>query len=410
MRIKFFLNKQNAIITLLMLFFWVDVAATEPRGVLVRSKNRTQAGDINEMVVELNALVNMDSVRRVHLDSLDIDLFYFDGTANSDSINAILESYDDLFEYVMENEKLSINPKIIVVPGEGGGKGQLEQWYLQNINAEQAWMLMNGNDNKIKTALIGTGVKTNHPDFPTDCFTDDGCGFQNGYYTAGDISDDNGHETKVCGIITAMRNGEGIDGIATGNVDIMVIKAFDSEGYGYTGDAVWAIEYAVNQGAKIINLSWGNLQENNALKDAIRYAESKGVLIISAAGNSEDYQFKNAVMPAAYFFENIISVTASNQQGNLTETACYDIAKVDLAAPGINIMTTDTLNSYAQEDGTSMSVAIVTATAALIWAKEPDLTFEQVKMKILQGTVNMNTTGKSLTEGRLDIYKAMISN
>ena len=407
---SFFRCNQRLVLLSLVLLFLAVSTNVFSEGILVKTKNAVQEGELYDVLFELG------NPERVSLEQIDAEIWYI-----SDDIynyKVILQKYADLFLYFEDNLNLLIDPTYILVPGTATkNKSRTndpyfeKQWYLQDIGVEPVWDIMSGINTKVKVALIGTGVNMQHPDL-IGCFTDDGINLitdTTKTTTTTDLSDENDHETAVCGIIAANRDNEiGIAGIAAGNVEIMVIKTFDADGYGATGDVVRAILYAVDNGAKIINASCGNLMQNSALKDAIQYAEQNNVLFVTSAGNSSYDEMKEPVYPAAYIYENIISVTSSGQSGNFTDFACYHTVHVDMAAPGINMITTNSSADYGNAEGTSMAAAVVTAAAALIWAKYPDLTFEEVKMKLMQGTVySDDMNGKSLSEGRLDIYKAI---
>ncbi|HVU84244.1 MAG TPA: S8 family serine peptidase, partial [Puia sp.] len=214
------------------------------------------------------------------------------------------------------------------------------------------------------------------------------------------------HGTHVSGIIAAERNnGKGINGIAD-NVRIMMIRAVPN-GDEHDKDIALAIRYAVNNGAKVVNMSFGkNLSpEKDWVDDAVSYAESKGVLLIHAAGNdSEDVDtvgnfpnpvFKNSVRRA----NNWITVGASSdplaEDGFNSYTASfsnYGKKEVDVFAPGTRIYSTlPGGNKYGNLDGTSMAAPVVTGVAALILEYFPSLSPAEVKYCI-EKSVSVPTT------------------
>ncbi len=251
----------------------------------------------------------------------------------------------------------------------------------------------------------------------------------------GDFSD---HGTFVAGIIAANRgNGFGIDGIAT-NVEIMAIRGVP-QGDEYDKDIALSIRYAVDNGANIINLSFGKdySQNKQFVDDAVRYAEENSVLIINSAGNEAYNLDKINHFPNKYYSEaienenleasNWITVAANASTFNkefVGSFSNYGKKTVDLFAPGVDIISLASNNTYAIKSGTSFSCPIVTGIAALIWSHFPYLTAVEIKEILLKTSntykkkVNIpNTNSKvkpkkirfkhmSVTGGVIDAYKA----
>jgi subtilisin family serine protease len=224
--------------------------------------------------------------------------------------------------------------------------------------------------------------------------------FSDAYYGNNDIMGPTpNHGTHVSGIIAASRNnGTGIDGVADA-VKIMMVRVVP-DGDEYDKDVALAIKYAVDNGAKIINMSFGKAYspEKHWVDSAVAYAEQKDVLLVHSAGN-ENYNldsvtvFPNANLAA--FKKNassFITVGASSDtlitDGNIAaDFSNYGKQNVDLFAPGVKIYSTlPGGNSYGNQDGTSMAAPIVTGVAALLRTYYPSLTAKQVKT-ILEKTV-----------------------
>lgn len=202
------------------------------------------------------------------------------------------------------------------------------------------------------------------------------------------------HGTHVSGIIAAQRNnGVGIDGIAE-HVKIMMIRAVP-DGDEYDKDIALAIRYAVDNGAKIINMSFGkNLSpEKNWVDDAIKYAESKDVLVIHAAGNDSVNNDSATTYPNPHLnkgnriVSNFITVGActdpkiSNEY--IAEFSNYGKQSVDVFAPGVKIYSTlPGHNTYGFQKGTSMAAPVVSGIAALIRSHFPILSASEVKYAI----------------------------
>ncbi len=214
------------------------------------------------------------------------------------------------------------------------------------------------------------------------------------------------HGTHVSGIIGAVRNNnKGIDGVAD-NVKIMTIRAVP-DGDEHDKDIALGIRYAVDNGAKVINMSFGKSfsPEKHWVDEAVQYAQSKGVLLVHAAGNdgknidSSD-NFPNPVYKKDRIrASNWITVGASGDPKNGGLTAVfsnYGKSEVDVFAPGVSIYSTiPGGNTYGNAQGTSMASPVVAGTAALILSYYPYLTPEQVKYSIESSTAAPETPVKT---------------
>jgi subtilisin family serine protease len=197
------------------------------------------------------------------------------------------------------------------------------------------------------------------------------------------------HGTHVSGIIGAVRkNGKGIDGIAD-NVRIMMIRAVP-DGDEHDKDIALAIRYAADNGAKIINMSFGKSfsPHKDWVDEAVKYAEGKGVLLVEAAGNSSanidsSENYPNPRLRASKStVSNWITVGASSfskESGYTASFSNYGKANVDVFAPGVRIYSTVPGNAYLNEDGTSMASPVVAGTAAFLLSYFPNLSAQQVK-------------------------------
>ena len=236
-----------------------------------------------------------------------------------------------------------------------------------------------------------------------------------------DPSDDNDpyyHGTHVSGTIAAEgNNNTGITGVCW-SASIMPLKVLDESGLGYVSDIVKAISYAIDNGAKVINVSLSGTFYSTSEYDAIKSARDNGLLVVAAAGNSGD-GFElfgwnndipgNANYPASYDLNNIISVAATDQLDRLASFSNYGPISVDVAAPGVNVYSTIAGNAYQYLGGTSMATPHVSGLAALIWSTDNDLTYTQVKDRILNGVeTKSDLEGKILTEGRINAGNSIL--
>ena len=203
------------------------------------------------------------------------------------------------------------------------------------------------------------------------------------------------HGTHVSGIIGAARgNKKGIDGVAD-NVQIMMLRAVP-DGDEHDKDIALAIRYAVDNGAKVINMSFGKgvSPEKQWVDDAVKYAESKGVLLVGAAGNESSsvdssWHFPSPVLKSGERASNYITVGASAaEKNNLVAYFSNHGKGVDVFAPGVNVYASmPGGNAYASLSGTSMASPVVAGLAALIFEYYPKFTPQQVKMIIEQSAV-----------------------
>lgn len=208
------------------------------------------------------------------------------------------------------------------------------------------------------------------------------------------------HGTHVSGIIAAARNnGVGIDGIAD-NVKIMMVRAVP-DGDEHDKDIALAIRYAVDNGAKVINMSFGKgfSPQKEWVDDAVRYAQSKGVLLVHAAGNEHANNDSSYNFPTPVFLDgkkaaDWITVGASGDPkagGLVASFSNYGKQMVDVFAPGVKIYSTiPGGNTYGFLQGTSMASPVVAGIAALILEYFPDLTPEQVKYAIEKSVAKPN--------------------
>jgi thermitase len=278
-----------------------------------------------------------------------------------------------------------------------------------------------------KVAVLDTGAQYSHPDLDGNIWhnsheiagndvDDDHNGYVDDYYGVNLVKgrdsgvDDEGHGTHVAGIIAGHGdNGTGISGLCwTGSV--MPVKFMNSRGKGSSSDAVTGIDYAVRMGAKIVNGSFGSSSKSTALADAVDYAQSKGVLLVFAAGNDGTSNDAAPEYPAALTNSNIIAVAAVTATGALASFSNYGPKSVDLGAPGDSIISTYLGSGYKVLSGTSMASPIVAAAAAMLRARDAQLSYKQIRSAILASTQpDAALPGKVAHPGVLDVGAALAS-
>ena len=249
-----------------------------------------------------------------------------------------------------------------------------------------------------KSEVAESAPRDIRPEIVKDNYTD----FNDKFYGNNDVMASKKsalHGTHVSGLIAAIRNnGIGIDGIAE-NVKIMMIRAVP-DGDERDKDIALGIRYAVDNGAQIINMSFGKAYspEKDWVDEAARYAESKGVLLVQAAGNEAENIDTSFNFPSRIYKSNNKAATnwlvvgasgpANGPEGSLTANfSNYGKKNVDVFAPGVKTYSSEPGNSYGTLNGTSFASPIVAGVAAFLLEYYPDLSAQQLKMIIEKSVV-----------------------
>jgi len=264
--------------------------------------------------------------------------------------------------------------------------------YLQRLQAEEAWSQTLG-DPAVVVAIVDTGVDCQHEDLQGGCWVnqdeipnngldDDHNGYVDDRYgwnfpdDSNDPTDVHFHGTHVAGIVGArINNGLGIAGMA-GRTTLMPLAVFQPQGVGTYYDLIRAVLYAVDNGARIINMSLGATTYSRGEALAMKYAWDHGVLPIAAAGNNNS---DRVFYPAAHPW--VMSVAATDD-GDIPASFTNYGTDISVAAPGVSIISTVPGNAYGALSGTSMATPHVAGLAALILARNPALTPAEVRATI----------------------------
>lgn len=309
--------------------------------------------------------------------------------------NVVLAEYD--YMYAAADTTL-IDSDTVAEAVQGNASCQ-DQWYLRSGNLQKSWDLLRtrgiaaGGDSSVVVAVIDTGVDYTHEDLkdniwvntkeiPGNGIDDDGNGYIDDVYgvnleTGRDSGmDDNGHGTHVAGIIAASNNHIGVVGLAY-NVKLMPIKAGMSSGFFSQSQIAKGILYAYNNGADVINMSFGGRASDIAVQDALETAYTRCVLV-AAAGNDgapNEGLLARPTYPAALsYVMGVMSVDIRGVESGFTnyDVKKYNSVEYEVYAPGSQILSTIPGNRYATWSGTSMAAPYVSAMAALLRSAYPD--------------------------------------
>jgi thermitase len=302
------------------------------------------------------------------------------------------------YQYALNNTGQDIG-----APGSPGGKPSAD------IRATAAWEETKGDAATI-IAIVDSGIDFDHPDIRSKIVS----GGRDFYNDDWDATDDNGHGTYVAGIAAAdTNNDEGMAGVAW-NCMILPVKVTDEEGLAYYSDVIAGIIWAADNGAQVINLSLGGDAPDDGLRDALRYAYDKGVVVVASAGNDDTFVY----YPAAYD-AYCLAVAATDYNDDRTPWSCFG-PEVDVAAPGdwiLSIVPTwywgpDYL-PYAFGDGTSASAPHVSGLAALIKGLKPWLSVDDI-MNVIRFSADDVNSGEYpgrddyIGYGRINMEKALV--
>lgn len=301
------------------------------------------------------------------------------------------------------------------------------EWALVNapgdhdIDAPNAWANRTG---CAKVAILDTGIDTDHPDLKANVFksedkpnndkdddkngyVDDTYGF-NAIAGKGSGEDDNGHGTHVAGIVGARGNNATGDTGTCWSTKLVAVKFMNSRGKGSTSNAIAGIQYAVKQGLKVINCSFGSSASSSALHDAVDYAQDKNALLVVAAGNDSESIEKNPLYPASYSDSNILAVAASTTSDTLASFSNFGSQSLDLAAPGDSIYSTYLGGGYKVLSGTSMAAPYVAGVAAMLRKQESGATYGELRKAIRPKVDKLSAfNGKVVSDGRLNAQQAL---
>ncbi len=272
------------------------------------------------------------------------------------------------------------------------------QWSLETLQVPAAWDVTIGA--QVVIAVLDTGVDGGH----TDLFGQVLPGY-NIYSGGADAGDDNGHGTAVAGLIASTGdNGQGIAGLCWG-CRILPVKVLNAQGAGSDATVAAGMRWAVDHGARVINLSLGGPNDTRTLREAVQYALDHGVLIVAASGN-ERQTSNTPSYPSAY--PEVLAVGATDRQDRLTDFSNTG-DHLDLAAPGVGIFSTLPGGAYAALTGTSFASPWVAASAGLVLSLRPDLGWYDLSCILRATADDRGAPGRDpeYGYGRLNVLRAV---
>jgi len=270
------------------------------------------------------------------------------------------------------------------------------QWAIPKIMAPQAWEVTSGANNVV-IAVLDTGIDKEQVDLVGKVIAEVN-------FTDSPTTDDiYGHGTHIAGIIAAWAgNDTGVAGLAH-DCRLMNVKVADDQGRFYNSVAAKGVRWAVDHGARVINMSLVNTAPSPILEEAINYAWNKGVVVVAAAGNLVGTK----IMYPAYY-SNCIAVAATDSNDYVVSWSSQG-DWVDVAAPGVDIYSTLPGSKYGYKSGTSMAAAHVSGLAGLLFAVESDKNHDgfvndEVRAAIENGCDGLDVGG---VKGRINAFQAV---
>jgi subtilisin family serine protease len=315
-----------------------------------------------------------------------------------------------------------------------------KQWYLSEDNAFDAWPQEPPTFDPVRVAIVDSGVDCSLPDFqPTQIV------MQKSFVGGSACTDSQGHGTIVAGEIAGALNSPGVIGLAFSS-QLLVAKVVAADGTIPLKAEAAGIRWAVNQGARVVNLSFGAVRDpldpsmdtySKVEAQAVEYAVKKGAVVVAAVGNSDEAYttpWPYASWPAA--LPHVIGVGALTRSGNVPDFSDRDLTFVDIAAPGVGIFSTFpshltavqpacaeqgytdcAIGDYHHPEGTSFATPQVSAAAAVLFGVDSTLTSSQVTRILERHTDDVNAAsgcdqcpvGRDMYSGwgSLDVMKAV---
>ena len=406
-----------------------------PSHLLVRLDNEKKLSDFKLKIEDLDIKIKKEfsflpGLVLVEVDHVGIDankIFEIkQNLINKRSLLSVLDSvnyveYDAIDKYTKKpSDSAYISEDLWGLNNSGANGGIFDA----DIDAPEAWDITVGSDDVI-VVIMDSGLHVTHQDLknqlwinedevPNNGRHDDNDGFVdningiNPESNDGDLTDNVGHGTHVAGTVGASANDQGRHVGVAWNVSLMGVKGGE---YGISRSAqIAGIDFAISEGATVVNCSFGGLNYSQAMFEAFAAGGESGIIFSCASGNDGLDADSFTFYPAGYELECIISVAASDRRDELAYFSNYGVVSVDLAAPGVDIYSTTSESNVAYEfqDGTSMAAPHVAGVLALMRSLQPDWSNLEIREQILSSVdVIPSLEGFVQTSGRLNAYSAL---
>lgn len=339
--------------------------------------------ELNRQVVKQNSLANLPGKFLKVLPLVNAAVMLQDSSTSPEEITkveGVLRVIDDVKLHAVE---ANIDSQA----------SQVLPWGVDRIDAEKIWAASSGA--KIKVAVVDTGIDTSHPDLKI-------YGGINTINPQKSYKDDNGHGTHAAGIIAALSNSIGVIGVAF-KAQLYSVKVLGANGSGYLSDLVEGLEWCINNGMHVINLSMGHGIDVELLHEAIKAVHNAGIFIAAAAGNSGPDN-NTVIYPAKY--PEVAAISASDQDDHIAYFSSRG-TEVDLAAPGVNIYSTYRNKAYMKLSGTSMAAPHVSGTAALVLAAKGMMKPAALLKHLKETAQDIDLDPEEQGAGLVDAYTAV---
>ncbi|MCL7746779.1 S8 family peptidase [Halalkalibacter alkaliphilus] len=328
------------------------------------------AKEVEEYIITFNDHIDEAVLENAHIEIIEsFDLF--PGVV-------VQTSRDQLDQLILHSSIHTVEPNIQLTSTSSSSKN----WGIEHLNIPQSWD--SGYSGKgVKIAVIDSGIATNHSALKVT----GGVSMVN--YT-NSYNDDFGHGTHAAGIIASTASKA--PGVAQG-VQLYAVKTLDRNGMGRLNDTIRGIEWAVNNGMDIINLSLGTDESHTALRSAVDEAHERGVIIVAAAGNKHSNFDKP--MPVQYpaRYGSVIAVSALDKNNKIARFSATGAA-IELTAPGVDIYSTYLNNGYTHMDGTSMSSPFVAGVIALYKEAYPNASNIEIRRLVRNNALDLGAQGR----------------
>lgn len=348
------------------------------------------------------------------------------GTSSEDFRSTFVSQNLHLIRHVDRDHKIQIREQVEAT--SQASSGETLNWGPESIDAPSVWsqgyegsgVIIGVVDGMVDTnhQQLADNIAVNAGEIPNNGIDDDHNGYIDDYKGVQINSETNDpvtnrHGSHVTGIIVADPNKGPVEGVAP-KAKVLPAQFIGNDGGGSIGDAIIALNYVAQHGAKIINMSWGMdpCVDIPNLRATLNDLNKRGILLVTAAGNGDSRGVGinmdiTPSFPSAYNFANQINVAASTTNQILVGFSNYGTNAVHVAAPGVGIYSTTPQNQIETMSGTSMAAPMVSGAAALLMSAVPTATAAQIKQALMSAVTRPPTPLNVKSGGVINVYDAL---